>query len=586
MTRANQTKLRLMVVDDETDNLDLLYRTFRREFQVFKADSALRALQILEEEPEEMSIIISDQRMPKMNGTEFLSIAAERFPDTIRILLTGYTDVEDLVGAINAGRVFKYITKPWNPDELTSVVNQAAETYQILKRRTNELHHALRRESLFNAVTTAIRESLDYTSMLQTIVATVGETFAADACQLRPVESRNGTSPKQYFFTPGAFSYGATEVLDLLQTAPVLATADAELLPEADQLKALASRAGDADRYAQIQQQQIQLASENDNAPALAQLVVPLTYQQELLAVMTLSRQMPESAWSPADVQLLEEVAEQAALAISQAKLYQRIQIQTEQMRAELSVARQIQMNLLRQSLPDVESVKIQTRCHAAREVGGDFFEVYQHPQGDIWLAVGDVSGKGVPAALFMASAISVLRRELSQELPPAPNQIMKNLNQSLSDDLVSNNCFITMVLACYTPASKTLAYANAGHIYPMVWSQPQLLDQIKSDSLELTVQPSYLKVRGVPLGILPDWKAATGDMSLNAGDVLLLASDGITEATVSDGSATAMLQQEGLWQLITQLGGPLDLNQILAHIQTQNQIQEDDQTLLSLEVL
>lgn len=178
MTLAEQSKLRLMVVDDESDNLDLLYRTFRRDFEVFKAASALEALKILDREGE-MSIIISDQRMPKMSGIEFLSRTVEEFPDTIRIVLTGYTDVEDLVSAINTGKVFKYITKPWSPDELRSVVQQAAETYQVLKQRTLELRRALRRESLFNAVTTAIRESLDYRSMLQTIAATIGQTFGA-----------------------------------------------------------------------------------------------------------------------------------------------------------------------------------------------------------------------------------------------------------------------------------------------------------------------------------------------------------------------------------------------------------------------
>jgi response regulator RpfG family c-di-GMP phosphodiesterase len=113
MSRGDGSKLKLMVVDDEPDNLDLLYRTFRRDFQVYKADSALSALEVLDEQGE-MAVIISDQRMPEMNGTEFLGKTVDRFPDTIRILLTGYTDVEDLVEAINAGQVFKYITKPWN----------------------------------------------------------------------------------------------------------------------------------------------------------------------------------------------------------------------------------------------------------------------------------------------------------------------------------------------------------------------------------------------------------------------------------------------------------------------------------------
>jgi response regulator RpfG family c-di-GMP phosphodiesterase len=137
-TSENLEKLKLMVVDDEPDNLELLYRTFQRDFQVFRANSARTALEILEQEGE-MAVIISDQRMPEMNGTEFLSVTVDRFPDTMRILLTGYTDVEDLVEAINSGRVFKYITKPWNPENVKAVVQHAADTYRILKKRTNEL---------------------------------------------------------------------------------------------------------------------------------------------------------------------------------------------------------------------------------------------------------------------------------------------------------------------------------------------------------------------------------------------------------------------------------------------------------------
>ncbi|MEO1589938.1 MAG: response regulator, partial [Cyanobacteria bacterium J06632_22] len=127
-------KLKLLVVDDEPDNLDLLHRTFRREYQLYKASSGKEALTLLETHGE-MAVIISDQRMPQMTGTEFLSHTVERFPDTIRIVLTGYTDVEDLVDAINAGQVFKYITKPWNPKQLREVVKQAAETYRAVKHR-------------------------------------------------------------------------------------------------------------------------------------------------------------------------------------------------------------------------------------------------------------------------------------------------------------------------------------------------------------------------------------------------------------------------------------------------------------------
>ena len=178
MAWEDDNLLKLMVVDDEPDNLDLLYRTFRREFEVYKAEDGFKALQVLAEAGE-MAVIISDQRMPRMNGTEFLSRTVEQFPDTIRIVLTGYTDVEDLVEAINYGKVLKYITKPWKPADLKLVVMQAAETFRVVKQRTRALTQALSRESFFNEVMSAIRESLDYNSMLQTIAITLGKTSEA-----------------------------------------------------------------------------------------------------------------------------------------------------------------------------------------------------------------------------------------------------------------------------------------------------------------------------------------------------------------------------------------------------------------------
>ncbi len=550
-----ETKLKLMVVDDEPDNLDLLYRTFRRDFKVYKADSAFSAMDVLEEVGE-MALIISDQRMPEMNGTEFLGKTLEKFPDTVRILLTGYTDVEDLVEAINSGKVFKYITKPWNPEELKVVVKQASETYKVVKQRTNALTLALRRESILNEVMSAIRESLDYSSMLSTIVQTVGRTFAATEGRLWPVVGDRLMS--EYF------SYQHSE--NSQKDFPIAQ----ELL-----LQVLQNR---------------QTYFEEGSEKSSCKLIVPLIYQQDLLAVLALNQENSSNFWSAEDVNFIESVLEQGALALSQAQLYQKTRELAQQMRHELEVARQIQSNLLRQSWPDFETVKIQGCCYPAREVGGDFFEVYTHSQGEIWLALGDVSGKGVPAALFMASAISVMRRELSQENPPDPYEVMQNLNSSLSDDLISNNCFITMVLARYTPETGLLAYANAGHIYPLVWSKTALLAAGNKGYEE--VKPNFLKDRGIPLGILPIWKGKAGTINLDSGDVFLLTSDGITEATVvqksNDGGEPirVMLQQEGLWKLLQEHKNQLDLNSLLAYIRADNQVQEDDQTILSLEVL
>ena len=551
-----EEKLKLLVVDDEPDNLDLLYRTFRRDFTVFKATSGAEALNLLDEKGE-MAIIISDQRMPKMNGTELLSRTVERFPDTIRMVLTGYTDVEDLVSAINSGKVFKYITKPWNSKKLKEVVEQAAETYRVIKQRTKALGRALRQESLSNSIVSAVRGSLDYDSTLQTVVDALGSAFDADLAAIYPARAAVSLQEASDLVIYRTTREGTQPALpsDSLPVPP----ASKDILADSVVIDKMAA----------------------------ARIVVPLLDKGTVVATICLYKTDEDESWASGSVDLLKQVSGQVALAISHARLYQQIHLQSVKMRAELEVARKIQSNLLHQSWPEIPGIKIQARCQPAREVGGDFFEVFMHPQGDIWLAVGDVSGKGVPAALFMASAISVLRRELSQEKSPDPHQVMSNLNESLANDLMSNNCFITMALIRYSADTGQLMYANAGHVYPVVWSHRSLVAK-REAAAESGVDPTYLDVRGVPLGILPDWKATSGELSLTDGDVVLLTSDGITEATVPDchGSGScSMLNQEGLWDFLQQQPADLDLDNLLSYIHLPEGEQEDDQTILSLEV-
>ncbi len=119
----------ILVVDDEMDNLDLLKRTFRREYNVYTANSAAEALRLLEER--EFAVIVSDQRMPEMTGVEMFRHAREKYPNTIRILLTGYTDINALVDAINMGHVYRYVTKPWSREEIVMTVKRAVEHYEI-----------------------------------------------------------------------------------------------------------------------------------------------------------------------------------------------------------------------------------------------------------------------------------------------------------------------------------------------------------------------------------------------------------------------------------------------------------------------
>ena len=202
MTSQKRKKQKILVVDDEPDNLDLLYRTFRRDFQVLKADSGTNALEVLAKEGE-VAVIISDQRMPEMKGTEFLSKTLPQFPDTVRIILTGFTDIEDLVDAINAGQVYRYITKPWDPEELKGVVQRAAETYDLLKQRTEELRRANSQMALLTSSLQITQTVSSVEETLTPIAAIYGETFAADGCILQLIENSSLTSISGTFSQDG-----------------------------------------------------------------------------------------------------------------------------------------------------------------------------------------------------------------------------------------------------------------------------------------------------------------------------------------------------------------------------------------------
>lgn len=124
---------KIMIVDDEPANLRLLDRLFRFEHTVLTAESGERALELLAEH--DVALIITDQRMPVMTGIELLKRTATLRPHMVRIILTGYTDVESLVEALNTGLVYKYVTKPWDNDALALTVARALEHYEANRAR-------------------------------------------------------------------------------------------------------------------------------------------------------------------------------------------------------------------------------------------------------------------------------------------------------------------------------------------------------------------------------------------------------------------------------------------------------------------
>lgn len=299
MTTTKPKKLKLLVVDDEPDNLDLLYRTFRRDFNVLKADSGISALQILATEGE-VAVIISDQRMPEMKGTEFLSKTVPQFPDTVRIILTGFTDIEDLVDAINAGQVYKYITKPWDPGELKAVVQRAAETYDLLKQRTEELRRANSQMSLLTTLVHVTQSSSNLETTLDPIAQTFGESVIADRCIVQLVEADHLIAAQGKYFASNGDTFENWLAQDPMVKNAIITK----------QIQSVRNIAND-DSVANIPHY-----LENG---LQAHMAIPIAYKGQLLAVLSLQWKQPFGLTDD-EHKLINSSAQLAAIAIAAAK--------------------------------------------------------------------------------------------------------------------------------------------------------------------------------------------------------------------------------------------------------------------------
>jgi response regulator RpfG family c-di-GMP phosphodiesterase len=131
------SKHTLLVVDDEPDVCDSVHDLLRREFRVLKARSAAEGCKLMEDN--EVHIIMTDQRMPQVTGVELLSKIRKGHPRSVRMLFTGYADLDSIIQAINTGHIFQFLKKPWQPEELEKAVREAAKEYDRLVENAEEM---------------------------------------------------------------------------------------------------------------------------------------------------------------------------------------------------------------------------------------------------------------------------------------------------------------------------------------------------------------------------------------------------------------------------------------------------------------
>jgi serine phosphatase RsbU (regulator of sigma subunit) len=253
-------------------------------------------------------------------------------------------------------------------------------------------------------------------------------------------------------------------------------------------------------------------------------VVVPLVSQGELIGLLNLGPRLSQQEYSADDRKLLNDLATQTAPAVQVAQLVRQQQRQAqerERIEQELRVARLIQQTLLPKEVPDLEGYKLAAYYQPAREVGGDFYDFLKLDDEHLGLVVGDVTDKGVPAAIVMATTRTMLRA--SAQRLDSPGEVLKRVNDVIVRD-IPPNMFITCLYAILNLESGLLRYANAGHDLPY-------RRRSSSKSNNGGGGAEELRARGMPLGLLPGMSYEEKEIVLDRGDSVLFYSDGLVEA-------------------------------------------------------
>lgn len=293
-------------------------------------------------------------------------------------------------------------------------------------------------------------------------------------------------------------------------------------------------------------------------------LVVPLVSEGRLLGTVNLGPRKSEQDYTTDDRSLLSTLASQLAPAVRLASLAKQQEdeaAERERIEQELRVARVIQQTLLPHDLPDVPGWEVSAHYRPAREVGGDFYDILSTSDGRMVIVEGDVTDKGVPAALVMATCRSAIRSAV--ELSSDPGAILSRVNNAMVDD-IPPTMFVTCFVGVVDPGSGRIRFANAGHPVPVV-AHGEGTDELRAS--------------GMPLGLITDAPYDVEERVLPPGSVMVVASDGVAEAHGSDGT---MYGFDRVAQVVfTCDDDPIDA--LLADVDGFATFQEDDITLVAL---
>ena len=293
----------VLYVDDEAENLRIFELSFRREFSILVAETAEEALRIINTRP--VAMVLSDQRMPGMVGTEFLARVAEVDPKTVRVLVTAYGDASTLESAINSGSIYRFVPKPWTPEDMRLTIRRGIEVY-ALDRERDQL---VRELTILNRVSKQINQELEYDSLLNLLVETVTDVLGYDAAGILINEQKEEELKWSKFAPEG--EEVSRDLRGLRITAKSAPEFFSKLLEGRTQILRSASL---LDLEGPLRRWITEVAAEET-------LIIPLLGKDSLVGALFVDNRRGGKSFTSEDRTLIEGLAYQAVIAIENARL-------------------------------------------------------------------------------------------------------------------------------------------------------------------------------------------------------------------------------------------------------------------------
>jgi signal transduction histidine kinase len=292
----------VLYVDDEPDNLRVFELTFRRDFTVLTATSAKEGLELLSQHP--VAVVLSDQKMPGIEGVEFLRQVRDLDSRALRILVTAYGDAKILGEAINDGNIYRYVAKPWQPDDMRLTVQRAIEAYALEAERATLLDELM----ILNRLSRTIHRDIDRGHLHETLLTALREELDFDGCSLLLIDPDSG----RLEFRSGAPDDEVFERLREIEFAPERAPIFLDRLAKSESQMLIGDDAPDLE--APVRAWLTEVSAEEI-------FVVPLTGKERVIGALSVDNRRGGQRLGPDGRMLVEGLAMQAVIAIENAKL-------------------------------------------------------------------------------------------------------------------------------------------------------------------------------------------------------------------------------------------------------------------------